>query len=175
MIRFTLIMMKGGCNMLKDKDLLDYTINCINSNDKFTSIYQLADELTEIGDDITRRAISLLNPLTQYSFLESLILEDKDHNVKLTDYLKSMKYPLPVRYGWREMTIKNDGTETEVDKVEWFEDKHSCYINMFKAAMQDIENCVDCCNGELIKITNDSNKITIDVFGIKDVYEIYEI
>ena len=161
--------------MLKGKELLDYTVNQINPKDKSAAIYTLADELVELGNDTVRRAISLLNPLTQYSFLESVILEDKECDEKLVEYLKSMKYPLPIRYGWREITIKNDGIETEVDKVEWFDNKHDCYLKMFKAAMQDIENCVDCCVGELIKITNSSDKITIEAYGTKDVYEIYEI
>lgn len=161
--------------MLKGKDLLDYTINQIDSNDKFTAIYTLADELVEIGDDITQRAISLLNPLTQYSFLESIILEDKECDSKLVEYLKSMKYQLPIRYGWKETTIKSDGTETEVDKVDFFERKQDCYVDMFKSAMRGIENCVDCCVGELIKITNNSDKITVEAYGIKDVYEIYEL
>lgn len=161
--------------MLKGKELLDYTINQINPKDKFTAIYALADELVELGSETARRAISLLDPLTQYSFLESVILEDKECDTKLVTYLKSMKYPLPLRYGWREITIKGDGTETEVDKVEFFDSEHDCYINMFKAAIHDIENCVDCCKGELIKITNDLNKITIEAYGTKDVYEIYEL
>lgn len=166
--------------MLKDKDLLDYTINCIDPNDKFTAIYQLADELIEIGDDITRRAISLLNPLTQYSFLESLILEDREHNIKMLNYLKSMKYPLPVKYGWKHTSIYKDGKSELIESVKSFDDRHSCYCNMFKSVMYDIENCVDCIDDEEIKIykeheSNYTKTITLEVYGRKDIFEIYEI
>lgn len=166
--------------MLKDKDLLDYTINCINPNDKFTAIYQLANEIIEIGDDITRRAISLLNPLTQYSFLESLILEDREHNIKILNYLKSMKYPLPIKFGWKRTDIAKTGLKTTAEENEWFEDRHSCYCSMFKSAMYMIENCVDCIDDEEIKIYKESENnclktITLEVYGTKSVFEIYEI
>ena len=166
--------------MLKDKDLLDYTINCIDPNDKFTAIYQLADELIEIGDDITRRAISLLNPLTQYSFLESLILEDKEHNIKMLNYLKSMKYPLPIKFGWKRTDIAKTGLKTTAEENEWFDDRHSCYCSMFKSAMYMIENCVDCIADDEIKIykeheSNYTKTITLEVYGTKSVFEIYEI
>lgn len=166
--------------MLKDKDLLDYTINCIDPNDKFTAIYQLADELIEIGDDITRRAISLLNPLTQYSFLETLILEDREHNIKMLNYLKSMKYPLPIKFGWKRTDIAKTGLKTTAEQNECFDDRHSCYCNMFKSVMYHIENCVDCIADEEIKIykeceSNYTKTITLEVYGTKSVFEIYEI
>lgn len=166
--------------MLKDKDLLDYTINCIDPNDKFTAIYQLADELIEIGDDITRRAISLLNPLTQYSFLETLILEDREHNIKMLNYLKSMKYPLPIKFGWKRTDIAKTGLKTTAEENEGFDDRHSCYCNMFKSVMYHIENCVDCIADEEIKIykereSNYTRTITLEVYGTKSVFEIYEI
>lgn len=162
--------------MLKGKELLDYTINQINPKDKFTAIYTLADELVELGNDTARRAISLLSPLTQYSFLESVILEDKECDTKLVAFLKSMKYPLPVRYGWKEVNVKSDGTQIERDRVEWYPTEHLCYCDMFKSAMQSIENSVDCVKGETIKITNDGErKITVEVFNDKDIFEIYEL
>lgn len=162
--------------MLKGKELLDYTINYINPKDKFTAIYILADELVDLGDDISRRAISLLNPITQYSFLESIILEDKDCDTKLIEYLKSMKYPLPIKYGWKQTNIKSDGTQMILDKSEWYSKKHTCYCDMFKAAMRLIENCVDCVTDDVIKITNDGNgKVTLEALNNIDVFEIYEL
>lgn len=166
--------------MLKDKELLDYTINCINPNDKFTAIYQLADEITELGDSITRRAISLLNPLTQYSFLESLILEYELHNIKMLDYIESMNYPLPIKYGWKRTDIAATGLETIVEKNEWFDDRHSCYCDMFKSVIYHIENCVDCISDDTIKIykerkENKTESITLEVYGTKSIFEIYEI
>ena len=172
---FIHIMMKGGFDMLKGKELLDYTINQIDYRDKFTAIYTLADELVGLGDDIARRAISLLNPLTQYSFLESIILEDKDSDTKLVDYIKSKDYPLPIMYGWKHIRV-DDKDEQVIDESQWYEDKHKCYCQMFNDAMRLIENAVDCCSGDEIKILPEGlESITIECCKVRDVYEMLEM
>lgn len=169
------IMTKGEFDMLKGKELLDYTINQIDPKDKFTAIYMLADEIVELGDDITRRAISLLNPLTQYSFLESIILEDRNCDTKLVDYIKSNGYPLPIMYGWKHIRV-DDKDEQTIDESQWYEDKHKCYCQMFNDAMMLIRDAVDCCSGLEIKILSEGfESITIECCKVRDVYEMYEI
>lgn len=58
--------------MVKGRDLLGYAVNEMGG-DKLMTLYKIADEMLDL-DDITRRAISLINPYNQYCFLEEIIL-----------------------------------------------------------------------------------------------------
>ena len=160
--------------MLKGKGLLDYTINKINGNDKFSAIYSLADEVLELGSYLARRAISLLSPLVQYELLESALLEQPDIDSKLIEYLKSYNYPLPRRFGWKHI-VHREGQEDElIDECEWYEDRHTCYCDMFECAMETIKNAIGCTEQE-IKIKNDDDSIIIDCIGVVTEYCIYEM
>lgn len=156
--------------MLKGRDLLGYTVNQIGG-DKLLALYKIADEILGLGD-VTRRAISLINPVNQYMFLEEIILEAKDSDNKLIEYLKSYNYPLPRRWGWRHKIIR-DNKEEVVDTIEWYDKENDCYCSMFKTAMQEIENAVDCSID--VHITSENRCITIDALSVKEVFEMYEM
>lgn len=160
--------------MLKGKELLDYTINKINEKDKLQAIYILADDILFGLNDIAKKAIKLLNPLVQYEFFETLLLEKVDLDRKIIDYLAQNSYPLPRRFGW-EHIVQREGKEDElIDRCEWYEDRHTCYCDMFECAMDTIKNCVDCTEQE-IRIKNGDDSIIIDCIGIVTKYNIYEM
>lgn len=159
--------------MIKGRDLLGYAVNSMKG-DKLDNLYTIAAELHDLND-ITRRAISLINPVNQYSFLEDLIVNTENSEVCIKDFLESYGIKLPNRYGWRYRQIDTDGTENILDKDEWYEDKHQCYCKMFKVAMISIENAVDCCHGEEINITTTETSIQMNVYGMTDIFEIYEM
>ena len=138
--------------MLKGIDLLGYTVNQIGG-DKLLALYQIADEMLKLGD-VTKRAVSLINPVNQYMFLQDIILEAENSDERLIEYLESYSYPLPRRWGWRQKRIRNEKEEI-VDTIEWYDKEHDCYCSMFKSAMQEIECAIDC--GTDVHIKSDKN------------------
>lgn len=48
------------------RDLLGYAVNALGG-DKLSRMYEILDEMTDLGD-ITRRAISLINPSISMRF-----------------------------------------------------------------------------------------------------------
>lgn len=160
--------------MLKGKELLDYAINKIDEKNKLQAIHILADDILLEFNEITKRAISLLNPIIQYEFIEKLLLEKLDIDRLIIDYLTEYSYPLPKRFGWKHVVLKEDSEEELIDECEWYEDKHKCYRDMYKSAFQTIEHCIDCVT-EAVIISNDGESITIGCGGSTIKYYIYEM
>lgn len=159
--------------MIKGRDLLGYAVNSMGG-DKLNNLYTIAEELHDLNE-ITRRAISLINPVNQYSFLEDLIVNTENFEVRIKNILETYGIKIPNRYGWRYRQIESDGKEVIIEEDEWYEDKHQCYCKMFKTAMISIENAVDCCHGEEIKITTTNESIQMKVFELTDIFEMYEM
>lgn len=159
--------------MIKGKELLNYTLNQIGK-DKFIAIYSLVEEIANL-DDLTMKAISLIDPLSQYAFLEGVVLSMHDSDSKLIEYLKSHKLPLPIKYGWKHTVFRYD-KEDLVDKCERFDNKINCYCSMFEAVNEDVCNCLDCLdsNSQVI-IKKDDSSFIVDLGGVKSVFEIYEM
>lgn len=151
--------------------MLDYTINQIGKENKLAAINQFATEVLQL-DKFAVAAVSLINPLSQYEFLENTIIQTDGIDDKIIEYLKKYSYPLPRRWGWKQTRIV-DGNEELMDHVEWYEKEHDCYCDMFKSAMYEIRNAVDCCDDISIKRTK--NTITIDAIGVKEIFENYEM
>lgn len=79
--------------MVKGRDLLGYAVNEMGG-DKLMTLYKIADEMLDL-DDITRRAISLINPYNQYCFLEEIILNAENSDQRLIKLLESYKNSNP--------------------------------------------------------------------------------
>ena len=159
--------------MLKGKDLLDYTISQIGG-DKLQALKLLHEDIYG-GGKTFREIMELVNPIVLYKYLEDTILSD-DGDVYLINYLEEHSYPLPRIFGWRHTRIESDGNKKELDKIEWYEDKHKCFCDMYKSAMTTIDNAVCGISGETIKITPiGMESITIEAYGSKDVFEVYEM
>lgn len=163
--------------MLKGIDLIGYALNNMKG-DKLANMLVIAEEIGLFdGGTITSRAISLINPYNQYKFLEDIILEAKDSDQKLIDFLKSNSIALPLRYGWKHISYAN-GERREDDKYgcEWYDDKYACYRDMHKDAIQLLQNAMDCLDATPITITkNNIERITIKAGVFEDVYELYEM
>lgn len=160
--------------MLKGKELLDYAVNKIDEKNKLQAIHILADDIVLGFNDIAKRAISLLNPITQYGFIEELLLEKLDIDRLIIDYLTENSYPLPERFGWKHVVLREDSEEELIDECGWYENKHKCYCDMYKRALQTIEHCIDCVTKE-VTISNDGENITIGCGGSTIKYYIYEM
>jgi hypothetical protein len=160
--------------MLKGIDLLGYAVNEMGG-DKLMTLYKIADEMLGL-DDITRRAISLINPYNQYSFLEEIILNAENSDDKLVELLESHKIAIPRRFGWKHIRIdKRTDKETTVDKIEWFDNRHQCYCDMHKNAMYEIQNCIDCHDLETIIRTTNDTLISISCGVIESRFMLYEM
>lgn len=105
-------------------------------------------------------------------FLEEIILGAENSDERLIELLKSYSYPLPRRWGWKQTRVAC-GKEMVEDTVEWYEKEHDCYCDMFKSAMNEIKNAVDCVSD--ISIKRERNSITIDATGVKEIFEMYEM
>ena len=123
-------------------------------------------------DSYLWRAFSLINPVDGFAFAQDMILELEDSDNKIIEYLKSYEKPLPQRWGWKHIIVQ-DGKEKVHDTVEWYEDRHGCYCDMYKSAMTEIHNAVDCTSD--VRITNEDDCITIHTSVAKDVFELYEM
>lgn len=159
--------------MLKGKELLDYAVNKIDEKNKLQAIYILADDILFGFNEITKRAISLLNPIIQYEFIEKLLLEKLDIDRLIIDYLTEHSYPLPKRFGWKHVVQREDSEEELIDESEWYEERHKCYCDMYKLAMITIKNAVDGC--EEIHIISQNAFISIEANSTKEVFELYEM
>lgn len=162
--------------MITGRDLLGYATNVMDG-DKLANLFTIAEELGLIeGGSITSRAISLINPYNQYSFLEEIILDAEDSDKKIAELLKSYNIPLPVRYGWKHTAFLH-GKQQSFEEYEWYEDKYACYREMHKSAMQIIQNAMDCLDETPITIiTNKIERITIKAEdSFEDIYELYEM
>lgn len=160
---------------MEGRDLIGYAVNSMGG-DKLTNLMTIFEELSENNiDEVTRRAISLINPYNQYGFLEDSILAIKDYKNKIIELLKSYKIEIPVKYGWRHTSYCN-GEKKEDENYDFFDDKYACYRDMHKDAMQTIVNAMDCLKDIPITILqNDIYKISIDAGVFTDIYELYEM
>lgn len=160
---------------MKGRDLIGYAVNAMGG-DKLVNLMTIFEELTRGDiDELTKRAISLINPYNQYCFLEDSILGIKDYDKKIKELLKSYKIEIPVKYGWRH-TCYNGSVEQKREEDEWYSDKYACYRAMHKDAMQIIQNAMDCLQDIPITIvTNDIFSINVTAGSFKDVYELYEM
>lgn len=159
--------------MVKGRDLLGYAVNEMGG-DKLMTLYKIADEMLDL-DDITRRAISLINPYNQYCFLEEIILNAENSDKRLIELLESYKIAIPRRFGWKHIRIdKRTNEETIVERLEWYDNQHECYCSMHKNAMYEIRNCIDCHDLETtIHTTNDIISISCGVIETK--FMLYEM
>lgn len=154
-------------------DLIGYTVNAMGG-DKLVNLKTIVEELIGL-DDITSRAISLINPYDQYKFLEDTIIRIDDVNDKLKEFMKSHDIATPVKYGWKHTEYLN-GNEHRSEKDEWYSDKYACYREMHKSAMEIIKNAIDCLDEVPITIiTKTIKNITIKAGNFEDVYELYEM
>lgn len=163
--------------MLKGRDLIGYTLNNMKG-DKLTNMLVIAEEMGLFdGGTITTRAISLINPYNQYRFLEDIILEAKDSDQKLIDFLQSNGIALPLRYGWKHISFANgERRDDDKDGCEWYDDKYACYRDMHEDSMRLIRDAMDCLKGTPITITkNNIERITIKAGVFEDIYELYEM
>lgn len=158
---------------METRDLIGYAVNAMGG-DKLNNLKTIVEELIGL-DEITSRAISLINPYNQYKFLEETILGVEDCDSKLKELLKSHKIELPLKWGWKHTTYLN-GKEQSQDVVDCYNDKYACYRDMHKDAMRIIENAMDCLDETPITIfTNDIQRISIKASSYEDVYELYEM
>lgn len=160
---------------MNERDLLGYAVNAMGG-DKLVNLMTILEELSDKDiDNLTRRAISLINPYNQYSFLEDSILGIQDYESKLKELLKSYKIEIPVKYGWRHTSYIN-GEQRNIEDDEWYSDKYACYRAMHKDAMQIIQNAMDCLSDIPITIDkHDIYRISIKAGSFEDVYELYEM
>lgn len=158
--------------MLKGQELISYTLNQMGG-DKYMTLYNMLEEIAGVDTSSPLwRAITLINPVDGFRFIQDMILELEDSDNRIMEYLKSYKKPLPKRWGWKR-TIVQDGKENVCETVEWYEDRHKCYCDMFKSAMIEIHNAVDCISD--VRITNKDDCITIETSMMKDIFELYEM
>lgn len=161
---------------MESRDLLGYAVNAMGG-DKLTNLFTIAEELGLIeGGSVASRAIGLINPYNQYSFLEEIILDTNDSDKRIKELLKSYKIELPVRYGWKRTTYLN-GEIDKVEEDEWYDDKYACYRAMHRNAMDLIQNAMDCLDETPITIvTNKIERISVKAGdSFEDVYELYEM
>ena len=158
---------------MNEIDLIGYAVNSMGG-DKLTNLMTILEEIVGL-DEITSRAISLINPHNQYKFLEDEILRIDDCGNKLKSLLKSYNIDIPIKYGWRHTEFLN-GEEKQKDGEDWYDDKYDCYRAMHKSVMQIIENAIDCLDEVPITIvTKKLERITIKAGSFEDVYELYEL
>lgn len=160
--------------MMTGRDLIGYAVNEMDG-DKLTNLKTIVEELIGL-DDITSRAISLINPYNQYGFLEEMILEIDDVDNKIKNLLKSYNIPVPLRYGWKHVSIYSDGHDVEQNREEWYDNEFDCYRAMYGSAMNLIGNAIDCLYESPITIISKGTEgITISSESCKDVFELYEM
>ena len=158
---------------MNERDLIRYAVNSMGG-DKLTNLMTILEEIVGL-DEITSRAISLINLHNQYKFLEDEILRVEDCENKLKELLKSYNIDIPIKYVWRHTEFLN-GEEKQKEGEDWFDDKYDCYRAMYKSAMQIIEKAIDCLDDIPITINiHKIERITIEAGSFKDVYELYEI
>jgi hypothetical protein len=159
---------------MNERDLIGYAVNSMGG-DKLTNLMTILKEIVGL-DEITSRAISLINPHNQYKFLEDEILRIDDCKNKLKELLKSYHIDIPIKYGWRHTGFLN-GEEKLKEGEDWFDDKYDCYRAMHKTAMQNVENAIDGLDEVPITIvTKNLERITIRAGNnLEDVYELYEL
>lgn len=161
--------------MLKGYDLIGYAVNAMGG-DKLVNLMTILEEISDNDlSDLTRRAISLINPYNQYSFLEESILNIKDCESKIKDLLKSYKIDVPIKYGWRHVSYHN-GKQRDIDEHEWYNERHVCCSEMHKDVRQTIQAAMDCLVDIPITINqSDGARICIEAGSFKDIYELYEM
>lgn len=158
---------------MDERDLIGYAVNSMGG-DKLTNLKTILEDIVGL-DEITSRAISLINPYNQYKFLEDEILRIDDCENKLKELLKSYNINIPIKYGWSHTEFV-DGKGKLRDGEDWYDDKYDCYRAMYKSAMQIIENAIDCLDEVPITIdTKKLERITIKAGSFEDVYELYEL
>lgn len=159
--------------MLKDRELIGYILNEMEGSDKFVNLMTIAEEVVNI-DDIAKRAISLINPINQFAFVEDLILGVPDYEEKLKGFMKSYNIPLPIRWAWKYYHIDKDGNKKLMDEDNMFDDRLACYRSMYNSVIYALKNLIDFCKDEGFKVYKTENLIKIEAFGCIEEFKIFE-
>lgn len=159
--------------MLKGRELIGYILNEMEGSDKFVNLMTIAEEVVKI-DEITKSAISLINPINQFAFVEDLILGVPDYEEKLKEFMKSYYIPLPIRWAWKHYHINQEGDKQLMDEDSMFDGTHACYRSMYKSVMHALSNLVDFCKDDEFKVSKTEYSIKIEAFGCIEDFTMFE-
>lgn len=160
---------KWADTMLKGKQLIDYTVNQIGG-DKLIALRTLVDEVIGHFDDDTNELMDLVNPYDLYQFLEKRIVNQTYYEEQIRKFLEKRGILLPIMWGWKHdqegygIIYENDG----------FKDKHECYCNMHKFAIEAVKSGIDL-HEEIRVRAKYPDSIIIESDESKHIFTVYEM